>query len=74
MVLVGEPRPVPSLKRSLHRKVEETGVRAGLETHTPDNLAVSGTQVVFQEKVILEQREIRWNAKNFFTEMDEGSD
>jgi hypothetical protein len=74
MVLVGEPGPVPSLKRSLHQKVEEAGVRAGLETHTPDNLAVSGTRVVFQEKVILEQREIRWNAKNFFTEMDEGSD
>jgi hypothetical protein len=38
MVLVVEPRPVPSPKGSLHRKVEEAGVRACLETHTPITL------------------------------------
>jgi hypothetical protein len=54
MVLIVEPCPVPSLKGSLHRKVKEASTRAGLETHTPDNLVVSGTRVVFQEKVILE--------------------
>jgi hypothetical protein len=37
-------------------------MRVGLETHAPDNLAVSGTQLVFQQKVILEQREIIRNA------------
>jgi hypothetical protein len=54
MVLTIEPRTVPSSKGSLHRKVKEAGARAGLETHTPDNLAVSGTRLIFQEKVILE--------------------
>jgi hypothetical protein len=45
-----------------------------LETHAPDNLAVIGTRLVFQEKIILEQRKIKWNAKKYFTEMDEDGD
>jgi hypothetical protein len=48
-------------------------VRAGLETHTSDNLAVSGVRLVFKEKVILEQRKIRRNAKKCITKMDEDS-
>jgi hypothetical protein len=74
MVLTVEPHPVPSLKRSFHRKVEEAGERAGLETHTLDNLAISSTRLVFQEKVILEQWEIRRNAKKCFIEVDEDGD
>jgi hypothetical protein len=62
MVLALEPRPVPSLKGSLHRKVKEAGTREGLETHTPNNLAVSGTRLVLQEKVILEQSKVRRNS------------
>jgi hypothetical protein len=54
---------VPSPKVGPHQKVEEADVRAGLEAHAPNNLTVSGTRLVFQEKVILEQREIRQNAK-----------
>jgi hypothetical protein len=37
-------------ERSLHRKAEEASTRAGLKTYAPDNLTVSGTQLVFQEK------------------------
>jgi hypothetical protein len=48
-------------------------VRAGLETHTSDNLAVSGVRLVFKEKVILEQRKIRRNAKICITKMDKDS-
>jgi hypothetical protein len=48
-------------------------VRAGLETHTSDNLAVSDVRLVFKEKVILEQRKIRRNAKKCITKMDEDS-
>jgi hypothetical protein len=40
MILVVEPRPVPSLKRSFHRKIKEASVRAGLKTHTPNDLTV----------------------------------
>jgi hypothetical protein len=50
MVLTVEPHPMPSPRGSLHRKVMEASVRAGLETHAPDDHAVSGTRLVFQEK------------------------
>jgi hypothetical protein len=59
MVLAIEPRPMPSPKGSLHRKVKEASTRVGLETHTPNNLAVSSTLLVHQKKVILEQRKVR---------------
>jgi hypothetical protein len=62
MILVVEPRPVPSPKGSLHWEVKEAGVRAGLETHTTNNLAVSGARLILQEKVTFEQMEIGRNA------------
>jgi hypothetical protein len=74
MVLVIEPYHVPPPKRSLHRKVKEAGARAGLETHAPNNLTDSGTWLVFQEKVILEQRKIRRNSRECYTKMDEDDD
>jgi hypothetical protein len=74
VVLTVEPCPVPSRKGGLHRKVKKADARVGLETHAPDNLAVSGTRLIFQEKVVFEQREIRRNAKKCFAEMDEDGD
>jgi hypothetical protein len=74
MVLVVEPCHVPSLKGSLHWEVKEADARAGLETHTSDNLAVSGAWLVFEEKIIFEQGEIRRNAEKCLTEMDEDDD
>jgi hypothetical protein len=59
MVLVIKPDSMPSLERRLHIKIEEVGVRAGLKTHAPNNLSVSGTQLVLQEKIVFEQGEIR---------------
>jgi hypothetical protein len=50
VILAIEPCLVPSPNGSLHREVKEAGVSAGLETHALDNLAVSGTRVIFQEK------------------------
>jgi hypothetical protein len=50
VVLAVEPRPVPSSKGNFHQKVEEVGARAGLEIHGPNNLVVSDTRLVFQEK------------------------
>jgi hypothetical protein len=50
MVLTVEPRLMPSPKGSLHWEVKEADVRADLETHTSDNLAVSGARLIFQEK------------------------
>jgi hypothetical protein len=40
--------PTPSLKGSLHWKVKEASARAGLETHTPNNLVVSGARLISQ--------------------------
>jgi hypothetical protein len=65
---------MPSSKGSLHRKVKKANARVGLETPTLDNLAVSDTQLVFQEKVFLEQRKVRRNAKKCFAEMDKDDD
>jgi hypothetical protein len=73
VVLTVEPRHVPSPKGSLHWEVKEVGVRAGLETHTTDNLEVSGAQLIFQE-VIFEQRKVRGNAKKCITNMDKDDD
>jgi hypothetical protein len=64
MFLIVEPRYVPSPKVSLHRKVMEADTRAGLETHTPNNLVVSGTRLVLQEKVILEQMKLGGMPRN----------
>jgi hypothetical protein len=71
MVFIVEPCPVPSLKRSLHRQIKEAGERVGLKTHTPNNHMVGGTRLIFQEKVILEQRKIRRDSKKGFVKMDE---
>jgi hypothetical protein len=74
MVLAIKLDPMPSSERSLHRKVEEASMRAGLKTYAPNNLTVSSTQLVFKEKIVLEQGKTRGNSHNNFTEMDEDSD
>jgi hypothetical protein len=74
VVLTLEPCSVPSPKGSFHQKFKEAGERAGLETHTSDNLAVSDAQLVFQEEVIFEQRKIRGNAKKCLIKMDKDGD
>jgi hypothetical protein len=74
VVLAVEPWPMPTTKGSLHQKVKEAGARADLETHVPDNLAVSDARLIFQEKVVFEQWEIRQNAKKCFAKMDEDGD
>jgi hypothetical protein len=48
--------------------------RAGLKTYTPNNLLVSGTWLVFQEKIVFEQGKIGGNSKKYFIEMDEDGD
>jgi hypothetical protein len=53
MILSMEPYTMPSPNRSFQRKVEEASVRASLKTYALDNLLVSGTQLIFQEKVVL---------------------
>jgi hypothetical protein len=47
MVLTIEPSPVPPSKKILHWEVKKAALRASLETHTPDNLSVSGTRLIF---------------------------
>jgi hypothetical protein len=40
------------------------------ENLCPNNLLVSGTHLIFQEKVVFEQREIRRNPYEGFTKID----
>jgi hypothetical protein len=42
-----------------------------LKTYTLNNLLVGGTQLIFQEEVIFEQRKIRRNPEKSFTKRDE---
>jgi hypothetical protein len=42
-----------------------------LKTYTLNNLLVGGTQLIFQEEVIFEQRKIRRNSEKSFTKRDE---
>jgi hypothetical protein len=67
MVLIVEPRHVPSPKGSLHWEVQEVDTRVSLETHTADNPTVSGARLIFQEKVILQKRKVRRNASQRWT-------
>jgi hypothetical protein len=62
MVLTVEPCSVLSTKGRLHGEFKEAGTRAGLKIHTPNNLAVSGARLIFQEEIISEQRKIRRNS------------
>jgi hypothetical protein len=58
MVLIVEPHLVPSPKIGLHGKLKKADARVGLKAHTPNNLSVSGTRLVFQEKIVLEQGKV----------------
>jgi hypothetical protein len=74
MVFTIKPCPMPSPERSLHKKLEEASTRVGLKMYTANNHMVSGTRLVFQEKIVLEQGKTRGNSKKSFAEMDEDGD
>jgi hypothetical protein len=71
MILKIKPSLVPSPERSFHGEVKEAATRASFETNTLDDLSVIGAWLVFQEKLILEQREAWRNSQESFTKMDE---
>jgi hypothetical protein len=52
MVLIVEPCSMPSTEGRLHGEFKEASERVGLKTHAPNNLAVSGAQLIFQEEII----------------------
>jgi hypothetical protein len=58
MVFTIEPRFMPSLKRSLQRKIKEVMMRATLDVDTTDNLPLGCTWLILQEEVVLEEWEV----------------
>jgi hypothetical protein len=62
-------RAIP-VERCFHGKIKEADARAGLKTHAPNNLSVSGTRLILQEEIIFEYGKIRRNPKEGFTKMD----
>jgi hypothetical protein len=62
MVFIVEPCLVPSSKQGFQGKIKEAGVRVDFETHTCNNLSVSGTRLILQKEIVLEYREIRRNS------------
>jgi hypothetical protein len=74
MILTIEPCPVPSMKRCFQGKFKKAGMWPSLETNTPDNLSVGGTQLIFQEELVLKLRKVRMNSEKSFAKMDKNSD
>jgi hypothetical protein len=74
MVLAIEPCFVPSLGIHHHGKIKEAGVRAGLETHTSNELLASGARPILQEEIVLEQGKVRRNSMKSFVEMEKYGD
>jgi hypothetical protein len=62
MVLTIEPCPMPSLQGSFQGKVKKAGAKAGLKTYAPNDFPICGTRLIFEEKIILEQRKVRRNS------------
>jgi hypothetical protein len=71
MILKIKRSLVPSPERIFRGEVKEAATRASFETNTLDDLSVIGAWLVFQEKLILEQREAWRNSQESFTKMDE---
>jgi hypothetical protein len=61
MIFTIKPCPMPSPQRSFMGEVKEASAWASLKTYAPDNLTVNGTRLMFEKKVVFEQREIRRN-------------
>jgi hypothetical protein len=62
MVLTIEPCPMPSPQGRFHGNVQKASVRAGLKTYAPNDFLVYDARLILQEKIILEQRKVRWNS------------
>jgi hypothetical protein len=54
MVLLIEPLLVPSFEQDFQRKSKKETIRVGLDPHTAHHLAFGSTQLVLQEKVMIE--------------------
>jgi hypothetical protein len=74
VILAIQPCSVPSLGIHLHGKIKETGTRAGLETHTSNELLASGARPILQKEIVLEQGTVRRNSMKSFVEMDKYGD
>jgi hypothetical protein len=74
MVLTIEPRFVSSLEGSLQWKITEVTMRASLDAYTTNNLPISLTRLIFQEKVMLEEGGLVGNGKITLTKVHEDGD
>jgi hypothetical protein len=54
MLLVVEPRFVPSLERHFHRKIKKATIRVRLKSYTTDDLSVISVRLIFQEEIAFE--------------------
>jgi hypothetical protein len=55
MIFTVKPLLMPSLEGRFRREVKEVTMRAGLNTDTTYNISLSGSRLVFQEKIVLEE-------------------
>jgi hypothetical protein len=64
MVFTIEPLFVPSFKRGFQGEIKEVTSQASLDANITNNLPVSGAQLIFQEEIMLEHREVGCTTRN----------
>jgi hypothetical protein len=73
MIFIVKPLLVPTLEGSFQREDKEIMTLMSLDTHTAKNLALVSDGLVFQEKVVLEERTVWWYGEVGFAQMNEDS-
>jgi hypothetical protein len=74
MVLTIESVFMPSLEGSLHRKIKEVTMRERLDAYTTNDLPLSHTRLILQEKIMLEEGEVWGDGKVALAEMNKYGD
>jgi hypothetical protein len=69
LVLVVEPRFMPSHERGFHREIQEASLRASLETDSTDNFLIISIGLLFQEELAFEQGDGGSHGKESLTQM-----
>jgi hypothetical protein len=65
---------LPALEKGFQGKIEEIAVSASQDADTADDLSLGSTGLIFQEEIMLEEREIRRDGEISLAQMDEDGD
>jgi hypothetical protein len=74
MVFTIKPLFVPSLEGRFQGEFEEAAAWASLDADTTNNFLISGTQLILQEEVMLEQGEVGIDSEISIAQMNKDGD